>query len=106
MNCDSDFVVYLVTCKQCRGQYIGKSQTPIKTRHSNHKREIRGQIGGLGHHFGGQRGCGYGNVSLQIIEKVRPKNPRLLADRELYWQHQLRAYAENGGQAMCKRKEY
>ena len=51
LNCDSSFVIYLATCKKCQGQYIGKSQTPFKKRHSNHKQEIRNKIGGLGHHY-------------------------------------------------------
>ena len=31
--------------------------------------EVKKQIGGLGHHYGGQ-GCGYENISIQIIEGV------------------------------------
>ena len=38
LNCISPFVIYLATCKKCKGQYIGKSQTKFKVRHSNHKR--------------------------------------------------------------------
>ena len=37
---DSSWLIYLATCKKCRGQYVGKSQTVFKKRHSNHKREI------------------------------------------------------------------
>ena len=57
VDCDSDFVVYLVTCKKCHGQYVGKSQTKFKLRHSNHKREIKGDIGGLGHHYNEAKGA-------------------------------------------------
>jgi hypothetical protein len=52
--------------------------------------------GGLGHHYGGSEGCGYENLSLTIIEQVKEKNLKFLAERELYWQHQLRVYIENG----------
>ena len=69
LNCDSSYVVYLVTCKRCRGQYVGKSTTPFKIRHSHHKQEMKRKYGGLGHHYGGD-GCGYENVSLQIIDQV------------------------------------
>ena len=44
VNCDSDWVIYLVTCKRCQGQYVGKSKTKLKTRHSNHKQEIKKKV--------------------------------------------------------------
>ena len=103
MNCNSDLVIYLATCKKCRGQYVGKSKTQFKTRHSNHKQEIKRGYGGLGHHYGGQKGCGYENLSIQLIEKC--ENPEILATRETFWQHQIRAYVQNGGKAHCYRKD-
>ena len=104
LNCDSSFVIYLATCKKCQGQYIGKSQTPFKKRHSNHKQEIKNKIGGLGHHYGGS-GCGYSNVSIQLIDQVEVGNVEALAQAEVYWQEQLRGFIENGGNAHCRRKE-
>ena len=105
MTCTSSFVVYLATCKNCGGQYVGKSQTQLKTRHSNHKREIKNIIGGLGHHYGGPKGCGYKSFSLQIIDQVEHGNVEALAQTELYWQDQLRVFLENGGQAHCRRRD-
>ena len=104
LNCDSSFVIYLATCKKCQGQYIGKSQTPFKKRHSDHKQEIKNKIGGLGHHYGGS-GCGYSNVSIQLIDQVEVGNVEALAQAEVYWQEQLRGFIENGGNAHCRRKE-
>ena len=40
LTCTSDWLIYLATCKNCQGQYVGKSKTPFKIRHSNHKQEI------------------------------------------------------------------
>ena len=106
MDCDSDYLVYLVTCKKCHGQYFGKSQTKFKLRHSNHKREIKGDIGGLGHHYNEAKGgCGYENLTVILIEQVAERTPQFLAKREVYWQHQLRVYIENGCRAHCYRKE-
>ena len=104
MNCDSSFVIYLATCQRCRGQYIGKSQTKFKIRHSNHKREIKNKIGGLGHHYGGG-GCGYTNIRIQLIDQVEVGDVEALAQAEIYWQEQLRGYIENGGNAHCRRRE-
>ena len=104
LDCNSSFVIYLSTCCKCGGQYVGKSQTPFKTRHSNHRQEIKKQVGGLGHHYGGT-GCGYSNVSIQLIEQVEVGDTRALEKQEIYWQNQLRAYIQNGGNAHCRRKE-
>ena len=104
LNCDSSYVIYLGTCKKCGGQYVGKSQTPFKKRHSNHKQEVRKSIGGLGHHYGGD-GCGYESISIQIIEGVEQGDQKALCDREIFWQNQLRCYVQNGGNAHCYRKE-
>jgi hypothetical protein len=105
LDCNSSFVVYLATCKTCCGQYVGKSQTKLKTRHSNHKSEIKRRIGGLGHHYGGNQGCGYENFSIQIIDKVKDGDVEALAQCEVYWQEQLRVFLENGGNGHCRRRE-
>ena len=104
LDCNSSFVIYLGTCLNCGGQYVGKSQTPLKVRHSNHKQEIRKKIGGLGQHYGG-KGCGYESVSIQIIDQVKIGDNLALENQEIYWQNQLRCYIQNGGNAHCRRKE-
>ena len=106
VDCDSDWVIYLITCKKCSGQYVGKSKTKFKIRHSNHKQEVKKLIGGLGGHYGGVGGCGYQNMSIQIIEQIDHKNMKNLAMREQFWQNQLRVFVENGCKNHCIRKEY
>ena len=64
VNCFSNWVIYLVTCQRCYGQYVGKSKTPFKVRHSNHKQEIRKGVGGLGHYYGAAKGCAYNKIHL------------------------------------------
>ena len=105
LSCTSDWLIYLATCKRCAGQYVGKSKTIFKLRHSNHKQEIKNQRGGLGHHYGGSGQCGYQDISITLIEQVEEKTPEFLAERELFWQHQLRAYVQNGANAHCYRKD-
>ena len=96
-------MVYLTTWQSCRGQYIGKSTTPFKKRYSNHKQEIKKSYGGLSHHYGG-KGCGYENVSIQLIEQVQVGDSEALARQEVNWQNQLCGYVQNGGHAHCYRK--
>ena len=105
MDCTSSFVIYLATCLRCQGQYVGKSETSFKQRHSNHKQEIKHKRGGIGKHFGGSRACSYRDIQFTLIEQVETGNKSLLSRREVWWQHQLRVYEENGGNAMCIRKE-
>ena len=105
LSCLSDWVIYLATCKRCKGQYVGKSKTVFKLRHSNHKQEIKNKIGGLGHHYGGSSPCSYEDLSITLIEQVEFKNMEYLAERELYWQHQIRTYVQNGSNAHCYRKD-
>ena len=93
VNCNSEWVIYLCSCKKCGGQYVG-----IKLRHSNHKREIKNKIGGSG-------GCGYESISIVIIEEIEEKTFKFLAERESFWQHQLRVFVENGKNCHCYRKE-
>ena len=104
MTCTSSFVIYLATCRRCRGQYVGKSQTDFKRRHSNHKQEIRWSKGGLGQHFGGSRACSYQDLSIQLIESVEQGNKTLLCVRELYFQNQLRAL-KNFSEFHCFKKK-
>ena len=104
LTCNSKFVIYLATCQKCSGQYVGKSTTAFKTRHSNHRQEIKNKIGGLGNHYGGE-GCGKENVKIQIIDQVEEGDRKALANAEIYWQNQLRVYIQNGGNAHCRRKE-
>ena len=106
LTCDSPFVIYLATCRKCRGQYVGKSVTPFKKRHSNHKQEIKRKNGGIGQHYGGDRSCSYQDISLILIEQVKMGDRQELARREQYWQHQLRAFVENGGNGHCIRKDF
>ena len=73
LACESDWLIHLATCRKCKGQYVGKSKTIFKKRHSNHKCEIKNPIGSLGHHYGGSSPCGYQDLSIQLIEQIEVK---------------------------------
>ena len=105
IDCDSTYVIYLATCKSCKGQYVGKSVTSFKKRHSNHCQEIKHGRGGLGQHYGPPGRCSKENISIILIEQVEIGDRIGLAKREQFWQHQLRVFVENGGNAQCIKKE-
>ena len=89
---------------KCDGQYVGKLTQQFKRPHSGHEQEIKNEIGGLGHHYGGTRVCGYDSISMQIIENVNQGYH--LATRELYWQNQIRCFVQYGAGGHCYQKSF
>ena len=85
---------------------MGKSTTPFKKRHSNHRQEIKHGKGGIGHHFGPKSCCGMEHLSIMLIDQVKQGDKVALEKREQFWQHQLRVFVENGYNAMCIRKDF
>ena len=85
---------------------MGKAATTFKKRHSNHRQEVKKNIGGLGHHFGPTHPCKYDDISIILIEQVKHGDVKTLEKREQYWQHQLCVFVEKVGNAMCIRKDY
>ena len=70
ISCGSDWVIYLITCKKCSGQYVGKSKTSFKLRHSNHKFEIEKEIAQIG---GAQNIADGAELIQKIISEVLSK---------------------------------
>ena len=50
-TCNTSNCVYLVTCGICDAQYIGKTTTSMRERHTKHRSEIRNNQCGLATHF-------------------------------------------------------
>ena len=71
LNCRSENIIYLIYCKICNFQYVGKTKTKLKRRFSNHKSSINsGTSCQLVHqHF--QADChGITNCKIIPIEKI------------------------------------
>ena len=41
VNCQSTFVIYIIECRICRLQYVGKSETAFNLRLNNHRNHIK-----------------------------------------------------------------
>ena len=98
-------MIYLGTCMKCFGQYVGKTTQELRERHSGHKQDIKKKVGGLGNHYHAENGCGYENLEIMIIDQATEGNENQLRDKELFWQHQLLAFRENGGNGHCVKNE-
>ena len=116
-DCQSSWVIYVVTCLACQVQYTGQTRQTMVARHYGHRSEIRNGLDGLGRHFKEKLGVGMDlskkedlarcmeHFHLQVIASVRPpmipeqeqvclsRMDRLEADM----QHRLRCMSESGG---------
>ena len=96
LHCNSKNVIYLITCFDCKKQYVG-SATNFKERFRVHKSDIKTnkERCGVAKHF--INSCNttgkFNNVKVQLIETVVSENPDKLDSklwqREKYWQAQL-----------------
>jgi GIY-YIG catalytic domain len=69
LDCTSSNVVYLITCKHCKFQYVGETRQRFATRMSIHKSYIRSKHNTLiAQHFNGP--CTPEHFSAQQIEKI------------------------------------
>ena len=72
VNCQSTFVIYIIECRICRLQYVGKSETTFNMRLDNHRNHIKRGVNSceLSEHFlHNSRSHEFGkDVTITIIE--------------------------------------
>ena len=93
LHCGVENVVYLVTCKKCKIQYVGETENSLRQRMCGHRSCIKNLSSLLGGHFDDH---GIENFSVQIIERIDPRRKRHdktikdhRLDREDYWMREL-----------------
>ena len=101
MDCKSDWIIYLITCKSCHKQYVGKTETTLYTRLNNTRSEIRNfnttQSKQLPYttHFnlpGHDLSC----VEITAIETIKTRTRPIILRRESYWIAKLKTLTPNG----------
>jgi hypothetical protein len=100
-DCDSEGIVYLISCKSCGLQYVGNNITRFRLRFNNHKsalnrygrwqRNICGQQ--LYAHFWGEGHSGLSDFLVQVIDVTDVNNP---TERESFWIEKLNSYVPRG----------
>ena len=50
-TCETNNCIYLVTCGICDEQYVGKTMSSMRKRHTKHRSDIKANKSGLGMHF-------------------------------------------------------
>ena len=94
-NCNQSSLIYLLTCKICRKQYVGQTVDIFRSRWNNYKSNDRKYLVGdpcmqehIFEHFNSEGHTGFlENVSVTFIDKTDSQNPE---KRENYWIHTLK----------------
>ena len=86
VDCTTENYIYLITCKKCRLQYVGKSNQKFASRMSQHRNYvINKQLQkSTGEHFN-RRGHKLADFECSILEKVHDRDPMVLSVREEHW---------------------
>ena len=84
ITCKTSNVIYCLTCKKCKAQYIGETNNEIHTRQAGHLRDIREGNIGLSYvrHF---LKCGIDNYTITGVEKVRSRDATIRKSREVFY---------------------
>ena len=108
-HCNSRNVVYLITCKTCRKQYVGSTTTKFRLRCNNYKSNFdkygKGERGmnqeSLYEHFHQADHTGKKDqMSFQIIDYCDPNDQER---RESFWEFHLKP-ALNDAKIVIKKK--
>ena len=96
-HCKSTWVIYLITCKKCNKQYVGKTTTSLYTRFTNTKSDIKNRKKNLPivDHFN-SKDHSIADVSLMAIENINNKTDHNIEKRESYWIAKLRTLRPDG----------
>ena len=91
MNCQSTFVIYIIECRICRLQYVGKSETAFNLRLNNHRNHIKKGINSceLSEHFlHNSRSHDFSkDVTITIIEQIKRSNMTIERKKEILRAH-------------------
>jgi len=104
LNCNSDHVVYLLSCAKCEMQYIGSTINKFRTRFNNHKSRLNAHRGLSADskakddivykHFNQSDHNGLDEVRIQLIDKC--SGEQQLREREAQWAYRLRSIYPQG----------
>ncbi|KAI1895085.1 hypothetical protein AGOR_G00102650 [Albula goreensis] len=87
LTCKTSSVIYIIECKKCKIQYVGRTKSFLKTRFSGHKNSIiKQEIRPIPYHFNND-GHSLEDLVIFPIEQVTDSDD--LNDRELYWISEL-----------------
>ena len=94
-NCDSESVVYLISCTKCRTSCVGSTIKSFRKRFNNHKSSLvrygKGHEG-IEEDIWQEGHEGIENMIVKIIDKTNINEP---TTREGFWAYRLNSFAPN-----------
>ena len=91
IDCESRNLIYLITCKYCKHQYVGETKQTLHMRIYQHAYSVRKQLNTpVARHFNNPT-CKWDEASVECIEALKgdPDDNHFVAEkrlnRELYW---------------------
>ena len=90
-SCKSSNVIYLITCRRCGQQYVGKTEQLLHCRINNHRYDIthrRTEESHVAEHFNSNADTQAGMV-IMVIDQMHSSNPCLQKIRESKWTRTL-----------------
>jgi hypothetical protein len=96
LTCSSTDVIYLITCKKCKKQYVGQTHQKCSMRMNSHKYDIKhypDTLTTVAEHFNSENHS-LNDFSFMPIEKVTDNWKRLL--KETKWIYKLGTLSPNG----------
>ncbi|KAE8629241.1 hypothetical protein XENTR_v10000403 [Xenopus tropicalis] len=94
LSCTTRNVIYLITCKRCRKQYVGQTSNSIRRRFVDHLSTINCKKAlSLPEHFH-LPGHSTQDIALTVIERVR--SDQNLLEREIHWMEALGTLTPHG----------
>ena len=83
-NCNTTGVIYVITCRHCKKQYVGESGRRLRDRIGEHIHSVEMNEKTIGNHYHCP-GHGLPDLKVQVIERVSPNNKQYRLEREDLW---------------------
>ena len=83
VNCKTKNIIYCITCKKCKIQYIGESERTVKERFSEHLGYVNNAnfYQATGAHFN-SKGHSVSDMRITVIEKIVSQEHQIRKERE------------------------
>ena len=83
-NCNTTGIIYVITCRHCKKQYVGESGRRLRDRVGEHIHSVEMNEKTVGKHFHCP-GHGLPDLKVQVIERVSPNTKQFRLEREDLW---------------------
>jgi hypothetical protein len=110
LDCGSENIIYLISCKRCALQYVGETVNSLRLRMNGHRDAIRKNADTLlASHFNGP--CTLKDFSVQPIESIGgngrdEKSLKFRKLRESFWMKELRTVYPYGLNDRCNGQDW